>query len=447
MTKKTKTKYLCNGCGYETNKWLGKCPACGVYNSLVEFEPESVNNDINLADGSKPFMLSEIPESKIERITTGILEFDNLIGGGLVRSSLILIGGNPGIGKSTLTLQLLAALPGKSLYIAGEESPEQIKLRADRLNIKKPEISIYQEIEINKILKTCAELNPDYLIIDSIQTVYNSQVQSAPGSIIQVRETTMRILEFVKKTHTVGIIIGHITKTGEFAGPRALEHLVDTVLYFEGDKTNDFRILRSIKNRFGATNEIGVFEMRGSGLAGVSNYANLFFYNRQEKVAGVANGVIIEGSRPILIEVQALVAPAIYGNSRRISAGFNVNKLSVIIAIIEKHCQLHLIDKDIFVNITGGLEIDEPSADLAIAVAIISSIKNRPIDFKSAFIGELGLTGELRPVARVNDRFRECQKNGIYNCIVSNQNSIDDVSRKDIKILTIGNIKEILKYF
>ncbi|HPN31844.1 MAG TPA: DNA repair protein RadA [bacterium] len=443
-------KYLCNGCGYETNKWLGKCPSCGIYNSLVEIVDEAGSlKDINFLEPAQPVKLTDINSLSLSRTKTGVDEFDNLIGGGLVGSSLILIGGSPGIGKSTLMLQLLGKLSGKSLYIAGEESPEQIKLRADRIKIQNENINLVQEIEINKIIEICKKYKPDYLIIDSIQTVYNSEINSAPGSIIQVRESTLKIMEYSKKNNAISFIIGHITKTGDFAGPRVLEHMVDAVLYFEGDKSTDFRILRSVKNRFGSTNDIAVFEMTENGLSGISNYANLFFFNRKEKAAGVANSVIIEGSRPILIEIQALVSPAIYGNSRRITRGFNPNRLSVIIAIIEKHCSIPLIDKDVFVNITGGLEIDEPAADLAVAVSIISSAKNRPLDFKSVFIGELGLTGEARSVSRVSERFKECKKNGINICILSETNAAENRSETNdsFKIFSISNIKDILKYF
>ncbi|MBP7652850.1 DNA repair protein RadA [Candidatus Dependentiae bacterium] len=450
MAKKNKLKYLCNGCGYETSKWLGKCPSCGIFNSLVEIEDETGSlKNINFSETSVPVRLTEINSMSVERVKTGVSEFDALTGGGLVNSSLILIGGSPGIGKSTLMLQILEKLSGKSLYIAGEESPEQIKLRADRVKINNSNIVLVQEIEINKILEICKQHKPDYLIIDSIQTVYNSAINSAPGSIIQVRESTLKIMEYSKKNNIISFIIGHITKTGDFAGPRVLEHMVDTVLYFEGDKSTDFRILRSVKNRFGSTNEIAVFEMTENGLSGISNYANLFFFNRKEKVPGVANSVIIEGSRPILIEIQALVTSAIYGNSRRITRGFNSSRLSVIIAIIEKHCGMSLIDKDVFVNITGGLEVEEPAVDLSVAVAIISSVKNRPLDFKSAFIGELGLTGEVRSVSRVSERFKECKKNGIYNCILSEENCTENnnSSEENVKTFPISNIKEILKYF
>ena len=301
--------------------------------------------------------------------------------------------------------------------------------------------------QIKQILKTANTVKPNYIIIDSIQTIYNSDIQSAAGNINQVRECTMTLLEYSKKNNVVCFIIGHITKTGEFAGPRVLEHLVDTVLYFEGEKTNDFRILRSIKNRFGATNEIAVFEMSNSGLVAINNYANLFYFNRLEKIAGVSNTVIIEGVRPITIEIQALVSNAVYGNARRVARGFNLSRLAVIIAIIEKHCNQPMFDKDVFVNITGGLEITEPAADLAVAIAIMSSLKNRPINVKSVFIGELGLTGEVRAVSRLSDRLKECLKNEIKNCIVSNHTSLNLEEFKSIKLHTISNIKEIMKYF
>jgi len=448
MPKKPKIKYLCNACGSETNKWLGKCPSCNVYNSLVEIIDDNVSGNFNTSEPAvEPVKISAIQSSNTKRELTGLEEFDRLIGGGIVPGSLVLIGGSPGIGKSTLMLQILQKLSGICLYIAGEESPEQIKIRIERLGMKNDNLYILQEIEISKIINAAKKLKPSVIIIDSIQTVFSESIQSAPGNINQVRECTMKLLEFSKKNNVAAFIVGHITKTGEFAGPRVLEHMVDAVLYFEGDKTNDFRILRSVKNRFGSTNEIAVFEMTSSGLKGLNNYSNLFFFNRKEKVEGVANTVIIEGSRPILIEIQGLASPAVYGNSRRIARGLNFNRLSVIIAIIEKHCGIQLIDKDVFVNITGGIEIDEPAADLAIAVAIISSVKSRPLDFKSVFIGEIGLTGEIRPISRPNDRFRECAKNGIYSCIVSDQNSIDGDAKKNVKIFTISNIREILKYF
>ncbi|HON56084.1 MAG TPA: DNA repair protein RadA [bacterium] len=451
MVKKNKIKYLCNGCGYETNKWLGKCPQCNIYNSFVEIIDEDISKtNINLKEPSAPIKLTEIDSVKITRQKTGISEFDELIGGGIVPSSLILLGGSPGIGKSTLMLQIIENLSDIVLYIAGEESPEQIKIRADRLKLKNPKILLLQEIEISKILNTAEKIKPSVIVIDSIQTIYDSAVQSAPGNINQVRECALKLMEYAKPRNIVVFIIGHITKTGEFAGPRVLEHLVDTALYFEGEKTNDFRILKSIKNRFGATNEIAVFEMTDKGLRGINNYSNLFYFNRKDKVAGVSNSVVIEGSRPLLIEIQALVNSAIYGNARRVARGISISRLSVIIAVIEKHCGISLIDKDVFVNITGGLDIDDPAIDLAIAMSIISSVKDRAISVRSAFIGELGLTGEIRAAARMLDRFNECRKNGIDNCIVSDQNILNfeksDISQ-NIKIHTIGNIKELLKYF
>ncbi|MBE7054067.1 MAG: DNA repair protein RadA [Ruminococcaceae bacterium] len=445
-----KTKFVCNECGYETPKWLGKCPSCGEWNSFCEEIINKKNYDKSYAKGlksSKPSLLSEITTSTELRHKTNITELDRVLGGGIVKGSLVLFGGDPGIGKSTLLLQICSSLSeNKILYVSGEESLNQIKMRSERLNVKSDNLSVMSETSLTNILYYASEINPDIMIIDSIQTIYNDEVSSAPGSVSQVREATHSLLRYAKDNNTSVLIVGHVTKDGNIAGPRVLEHMVDCVLYFEGERHQSYRILRTVKNRFGSTNEIGVFEMKDNGLNEVKNPSKMLLSGRSENIPGSAVVCTLEGTRPVLAEIQALTSPTGFGNARRMTTGLDYNRAIMLVAILEKKLHYTMQNQDVYLNIAGGLKISEPATDLAIIMAIASNYKNFTIGNDTVFIGEVGLTGEVRSVSFVEKRVNECKKLGFKKCVIPFDNA-KDIKNKDIEIYGIKNIFDAIKLF
>lgn len=415
MAKK-KTAFFCQECGYESPKWVGNCPSCKQWNTFVE-EPV-VDKKAGASSGwvgeRNPLTrLSDIQDEEESRMDLRSVELNRVLGGGLVSGSLILIGGEPGIGKSTLVLQLALRLKDrKILYVSGEESYRQLKLRAERLESKNAECYLLCETNLENILAETDKLRPQFVVIDSIQTISTTQLEASPGSVSQVRECTGQILKFAKSTHIPFFIIGHINKEGSIAGPKILEHMVDTVLQFEGDQNHEYRILRSVKNRFGSTSEIGIFEMQHSGLREVNNPSELLLTQRSEAVSGISVAATIEGNRPILIEVQALVSSAVYGTPQRSAIGYDLKRLNMLLAVLEKRAGFKISFKDVFLNLAGGVKINDPAADLAVLMAILSSDLNMPLDHSACFCGEIGLTGEIRPVGRIDQRISEAQKLG-----------------------------------
>jgi DNA repair protein RadA/Sms len=435
--KQAKPVFVCQECGVQRPKWQGKCDDCGAWSSFVEerpFEgamggPTSHRYAMpGQAPGAKKY--SEIEASKADRITTGIGEFDRVLGGGIVPGSLVLLGGEPGIGKSTLLLQAAANFAhgiGSVLYASGEESEHQIKSRGDRLGVGDAPLYLLAETCIERILEEVGRVKPSLLIVDSVQTVFSLKFQSAPGSIGQVREAATQFL-FTAKGHNIPtFLVGHVTKDGNIAGPKALEHVVDTVLYFEGERHHSHRVVRAVKNRFGAVSELGVFEMTGAGLRPVPNPSAMFLAERPTAAPGSAVLCCLEGSRPLLVEVQALVSTSSYGQARRMAAGIDQNRLSLLLAVLEKRAGLHLVADDVFVNIAGGMSIEEPAVDLAIVAAVASSLKNRPIAQGTAIFGEVGLGGEVRGVAQAALRIREAEQMGFTRIILPASNMIDSV--------------------
>lgn len=445
---KAKQLFFCKECGHESAKWLGNCPACQAWNSFVEAPSEISNSDKKSrfsrnSPAIKPLKLDEISEEETSRLTTGMDEFDRVLGGGLVPGSLILLGGDPGIGKSTLTLQIIRQNPNlEILYCSGEESAAQIKQRAARLRIKSGNIRFITETDLNRVVSIAEKEAPSVLIIDSIQTLYQPEANGTPGSPSQLRESTLALLQLAKGKNICTICIGHVTKEGELAGPRMLEHMVDTVLQFEGDDMHQFRLLRSLKNRFGRTNEIGMFEMTELGLMEKSDPSEFFLSELSDGISGTAVTCSLEGSRPILLEVQALVTQSYYGVPQRTSNGFDTKRLQLLLAVLEKRCNLNLGDKDVFVNVAGGMKLREPASDLAVVTAVLSSYYDIPVKEKSAFIGEVGLNAELRSVLRMEDRVREAEKMG-FDKVFGPQNK---ASFKGIalKYVTIGSIQKLV---
>ncbi len=424
---KVKTKYVCTACGYESAKWMGKCPGCGDWNTLEE---ELIRNEKRAIYSSspipsaKPTRLSEVDVTDYQRFSCGIHELDRVLGGGIVRGSLILVGGDPGIGKSTLLLQLAGQLERQAslLYVSGEESEKQLKMRADRLQKESPSFLVLAETDITTIRATLENERPDVLIIDSIQTMYHPDISSAPGSVSQVREATLAFMRYAKETGTAVFIVGHVTKDGSIAGPKVLEHMVDCVLYFEGERNQSYRVLRAVKNRFGSTNEIGVFEMTDGGLKQVENPSMMLLEGRPEQAAGSAVVCTMEGTRPMLTEIQALVCPTSFGMPRRMATGMDYNRVNLMIAVLEKRVGLNLQNQDAYVNIVGGIRLDEPAVDLPLALAIASAFRNKPIDNSFVAIGEIGLTGELRAVNQMDRRLAEVVKLGFKACIIPQAN-------------------------
>ncbi len=449
MSTKSKTVFLCDECGYESPKWYGKCPSCGAWSSLKE---RTVSSPVKGASPERKIQsvntvtkLSVVSVNREERISSKIEEFDRVLGGGIVTGSLVLVGGDPGIGKSTLLLQSAMKLSEDYtvLYVSGEESEKQIKMRADRLSDKPGDMNLYCETDIDKILVSANEIKPDVMIIDSIQTVYSEEISSVPGSISQVRECCMMLMKYAKQSGTAVFIVGHVTKEGTIAGPRILEHMVDSVLYFEGEHHQSYRILRAVKNRFGSTNEIGVFEMEGDGLHEVENPSAALLMGRPENTPGSAVVCTATGSRPILAEVQALVAPTGSSNPRRMGTGIDYNRMVMLLAVVEKRVGLSLQNCDVYINVAGGLKITEPAADLAVISAVISAYTGKPIPENMAAIGEIGLTGEIRNVNQLDKRIAELCKMGFKKCIVPKGSKVKNA---DAEIKTAENLSDLVKY-
>ncbi|MFM9912414.1 MAG: DNA repair protein RadA [Methylophilaceae bacterium] len=423
---KQKSIYTCTECGGQSPKWQGQCPHCSGWNTLVETiaEAPSVNRYAALAQTAEIQSLAEVEAVDVPRQPTGIAEFDRVLGGGLVRGGVVLIGGDPGIGKSTLLLQALCHIGGKckTLYVSGEESAQQIALRAKRLSLDATSVHLLAEISLEKISAALSSHKPDVAVIDSIQTLYSEALQSAPGSVAQVRECAAQLTRIAKQTGITIILVGHVTKEGTLAGPRVLEHIVDTVLYFEGDQNSSFRLVRAFKNRFGAVNELGVFAMTEKGLREVSNPSALFLSHHSEQVAGSCVMVTQEGTRPLLVEIQALVDEAHAPNPKRLSVGLEQNRLAMLLAVLHRHAGVACFDQDVFVNAVGGVKITEPAADLAVLMAIVSSLKNKPLNNKLIVFGEVGLAGEVRPVQRGLERLKEAAKLGFTHAIIPKAN-------------------------
>ena len=421
---KPKTIYVCTECGGQSPKWQGQCPACQTWNTLVESVNETAASGGNrfglIAEAGKLQRLSEVEAREEARIPSGVAEFDRVLGGGLVPGGVVLIGGDPGIGKSTLLLQSLAAMgvTRKVLYVSGEESAQQIALRAKRLDADATRMHVLAEINLEKIQATILREKPDVAVIDSIQTLYSAALTSAPGSVAQVRECAAQLTRVAKSGATTIILVGHVTKEGALAGPRVLEHMVDTVLYFEGDTHSSFRLIRAFKNRYGAVNELGVFAMTEKGLKGVSNPSALFLSQHSGEVAGSCVMVTQEGTRPILVEIQALVDEAHAPNPRRLSVGLEQNRLALLLAVLHRHSGIVCFDQDVFINAVGGVRISEPAADLAVMMAVVSSLKNKPLPAKLVVFGEVGLAGEVRPVQRGQERLREAAKLGFTQALI-----------------------------
>ena len=449
---KAKTIFVCSECGNESPKWLGKCPACNSWNTFYEqkIEKYTETNKIAKKIDNKPKPLNSYVGQEANRTSTGYLELDRVLGGGLVKGSLILLGGEPGIGKSTLILQLCEKVQGtgKVLYVSGEESAEQIKLRADRLEVKNDDVMFLGETDIDIIKEAIINMEPKLVIIDSIQTMYSDEISAAAGSVSQVREITSQIMRICKAGQITTIIIGHVTKEGNIAGPRVLEHMVDTVLYLEGERYNTYRILRAVKNRFGSTNEIGMFEMKQEGMCEVTNPSDILITERDDNPSGSCILASMEGTRPILVEVQALTSQTVFGLPKRTANGFDYNRLAVLIAVLEKKAGLSLGNQDVYVNVAGGIKIAEPAVDLGIIATVASAYKNVPIPQSTVVIGEVGLTGEVRRINLIEKRLKEAEKLGFKTCIIpeNNKKGLKDNYKLDIiGVKSVGDMLKMLK--
>ncbi|MCM3042971.1 DNA repair protein RadA [Paenibacillus motobuensis] len=448
---KVKTKFFCTDCGYESPKWYGKCPGCGAWNSMVE-ETEKVVKTQGISSGifhtkEKPLPIINIESGREPRILTGIGELNRVLGGGIVPGSLVLVGGDPGIGKSTLLLQTsneMANSGRKVLYVSGEESVRQTKLRAERLGALSPNLYVMCESSIDGIEEAIDEVKPDFLVIDSIQTVYMPEVTSAPGSVSQVRECTARFMRVAKGQGIATVLVGHVTKEGAIAGPRMLEHMVDCVLYFEGERHHSYRLLRAVKNRFGSTNEMGIFEMNEAGLEEVLNPSELFLSERPLGVAGSTVVASMEGTRPMLVELQALVASTLFPSPRRMATGVDHNRMNLIIAVLEKRMGMFLQNQDAYVNLAGGVKLDEPAVDLAIAVSLASSFRDVPTKPYDVVFGEVGLTGEVRAVSRVEQRVKEAAKLGFKRVILPEKSLKGWQGPKEIELIGVNTVADAL---
>jgi len=449
---KVKKAFFCNNCGYESAKWLGQCPSCGQWNTMVEEVIQKGDGPTSKSatfspQSAHPVKLSEIKgDMAEERLLLSAGEFDRVLGGGIVKGSLVLIGGEPGIGKSTLSLQIPLFCDGlRTLYVSGEESSRQIKMRADRLGGEQENVTVLSETSLENILDQAKALAPQLLIIDSIQTIFSQLVDSSAGSVSQVRECAASLLRFAKETSTPVIIIGHITKDGTIAGPKVLEHIVDVVLQFEGDTRHSFRILRSIKNRFGASAELAVYEMTSSGLKEVLNPSEMFISTHGEELSGCAVSATLDGTRPFLIEVQALVSTAAYGTPQRSATGFDVRRMNMLLAVLEKRVGFKLSAKDVFLNMAGGIRVTDPACDLAIVISILSSNFDVPVSQKIAFAAEIGLSGEVRPVSQIERRIAEAEKLGFEKIYISSYNQKEERAHKKIKVIRCSTIPQIVR--
>ena len=447
---KIKTAYFCQNCGTQFAKWVGQCSACKEWNTVVEEvvqkeekEPWKANTKPS-KQAAKPLRLHEINTEKENRLNTTDQEFNRVLGGGLVPGSLVLLGGEPGIGKSTLLLQVALKLPYKTLYVSGEESQKQIKMRADRILPSSENCYILTETKTQNIFQQIGSVAPDLVVIDSIQTLHSDYIESAAGSISQIRECTTELIKFAKETNTPVILVGHITKDGSIAGPKILEHMVDTVLQFEGDRNYVYRILRSLKNRFGSTAELGIYEMQGSGLREVNNPSEVLISKNDEGLSGTAIASTVEGMRPLMIEIQALVSTAVYGTPQRSTTGYNAKRLNMLLAVLEKRAGFKLGAKDVFLNITGGISVDDPAIDLAVVAAILSSNIDIPIEKGVCFAAEVGLAGEIRPVQRIDQRISEAEKLGFSTIYVSKNNKIS-LKNTQIAIELVSRVEDVAR--
>ncbi|HET7522417.1 MAG TPA: DNA repair protein RadA [Bacillales bacterium] len=447
---KQKTKYICQECGYESAKWMGRCPGCQEWNTLAEEMVEKVSQTRSVRrGGGKPQSIRDVQGEKEPRVLTEMAELNRVLGGGIVPGSLVLVGGDPGIGKSTLLLQTsdqLAEKGHKVLYISGEESAKQTKLRADRFGITADQLYVLAETDLDAIQKAVEDLSPQFLVIDSIQTMHRSDLSSAPGSVSQVRECTAELMRISKTNGVATFIVGHVTKQGAIAGPRLLEHMVDAVLYFEGERHHTYRILRAVKNRFGSTNEIGVFEMKEAGLEEVLNPSEIFLEERSEGAAGSTVVASMEGTRTVLVEIQALVTPTSFGNPRRMATGIDQNRVSLLMAVLEKRVGLLLQNQDAYLKVAGGVRLDEPAIDLAVAVSIASSFRDKAANPTGVVIGEVGLTGEVRRVSRIEQRIHEAAKLGFTRAIISEKNLGGWTAPPGIEVIGVSTVEEALRH-
>lgn len=446
---KQKTVFCCSECGNETAQWNGRCPACGAWDTLVEVKPHAQGRGgaKGISPKKTPRLLIELDTESEIRFSTGIGELDRVLGGGAVRGSLVLVGGAPGIGKSTLLLQLCGLVDAsqKILYVTGEESERQLKMRAQRLGVENAQVYVLAETGLKEVLEAAGELSPDIVIIDSIQTMFDPEVSSAPGSISQVRECTMQIMRATKEQGFTTFVVGHINKEGSIAGPKVLEHMVDCVLYFEGERSTSFRILRAAKNRFGSTNEIGVFEMADKGLRELKNPSEILLSGRPQNAPGTCVTCVIEGSRPILAEIQALIAPASYNAGRRNANGIDYNRATLLLAVLEKRCGMAVSGCDAYINVIGGLELGEPAADLATLLAIASSFRDTPLGCDLAAVGEIGLSGEIRSVSSLNMRLSEIARLGFKRCVIPAHIKDDIKKPEGLEIISVKDIREAIK--
>ncbi|MDP4150205.1 MAG: DNA repair protein RadA [Bacteroidota bacterium] len=449
---KIKTAFFCNNCGHESMKWLGKCPSCEQWNTFVEEvitkDDRLVNRDLPDRKENKTLSLSDVISAEEKRIVTEDAELNRVLGGGIVSGSIVLVAGEPGIGKSTLFLQNALSLQAiTTLYISGEESEQQIKMRADRLRISNDNFYLLTETSTQTIFQEIKKLQPELVIVDSIQTLQSPYIESSPGSVSQIRECASEFQRFAKQTGTPVFLIGHITKEGSIAGPKILEHMVDTVLQFEGDHHYAYRILRTLKNRFGSTAELGIYEMTASGMRGVSNPSELFLTQKEERLSGTAIAATMEGMRPLLIEVQALVTPSVYGTPQRTVSGLDLRRLQLLLAVLEKRGGFHFGMKDVFLNIAGGLKVEDPSIDLAVLCALLSSYEDAPLLMHSCFAGEVGLSGEIRAVNRIEQRISEAEKLGFAKIFVSKYNLKGLKNQKfNIEVVSVGRVEEVYQY-
>jgi DNA repair protein RadA/Sms len=447
---KPQFQFVCQNCGNSSPRWLGKCPACGEWNSYIEEKIEREKRSIGKAlRKSSPTSITQIESEKEERIPTGIGELDRVLGGGFVPGSVVLVGGDPGIGKSTLALQMLNNIGISKmsvLYVTGEESPEQVKMRAQRIGVGSDRLFVFAETSVENILEEIGKLSPKVAVIDSIQTIHTEDFPSVAGSVGQIRECTAKLMQYAKTNGTAIFLVGHVTKEGTIAGPKVLEHLVDTVLYFEGGREHPYRILRAVKNRFGSTNEIGVFEMQDSGLQEVRNPSEIFLSERPKGVSGSVVTPSLEGTRPILVEIQALVSPCNFGVPRRTTIGLDYNRVSLLVAVLEKRAGLHILGQDIFMNVAGGVRVEEPAIDLGISMALVSSFLNKPIEPDVVVFGEVGLAGEIRGVSQVELRLKEAEKLGFRKCVLPRIN-LDRLrsSESPISLVGVGSIEKAIE--
>lgn len=454
MAKKPKSTFYCQSCGVQHTKWMGQCSSCSEWNTIVE---EVIDNKLSTAVSWKNTRTSGAPsQSKVRavkdiqaenslRYSTNDNELDRVMGGGMVDGSVTLIGGEPGIGKSTLMLQVALRLKMKCLYISGEESEQQVQLRAQRIGIQNEECYILTATSTQEIFKQIELNEPQIVVVDSIQTLHSQLIESAPGSVSQIRQCAAELIQFAKETSTPVFLIGHITKEGHIAGPKILEHMVDTVLQFEGDRHHAYRLLRANKNRFGSTAELGIYEMFGEGLREVSNPSEVLLSRKDDDLSGNAVSATLEGIRPMLIEIQALVSTAVYGTPQRSTTGYDTRRLNMLLAVLEKRCGFHLASKDVFLNVTGGIRVDDPAIDLAVIAAVLSSNQDMPLPAKCAFAAEVGLSGEIRPVARVDQRIAEAEKMGFEEVYISSHSKLSN-TRYSIKVVQCGKIEEVFQH-